>query len=54
MVMTGGVSPESEQAQIVADEVVATLVAGTLANDGELRGGRTAVGRLWATPPKSR
>ena len=37
MVMTGGVSPESEQAQIVADEVVATLVAGTLANDGELR-----------------
>ncbi|MSC07865.1 HAD-IC family P-type ATPase, partial [Lactobacillus rhamnosus] len=37
MVTTGGVSPESEQAQIVADEVVATLVAGTLANDGELR-----------------
>lgn len=37
MVMTGGISPESEQTQIVADEVVATLVAGTLANDGELR-----------------
>ena len=37
MVMTGGVSPESEQAQIVPDDVVAPLVAGTLANDGELR-----------------
>ena len=37
MVLAGGVDPESEQARIMADEVVATLVAGTLANDGELR-----------------
>ncbi|MBT1175845.1 cation-translocating P-type ATPase [Bifidobacterium sp. LC6] len=37
MVMTGGVNPDSEQAKTVADEVVATLLAGTLANDGELR-----------------
>ena len=54
MVMTGGVSPESEQAQIVADgEVVATLVAGTLANDGELReeNGRW---EIVGDPPKSR
>ena len=37
MVMAGGVDPESDQAKTIADEVIATLVAGTLANDGELR-----------------
>ncbi|MBT1171531.1 cation-translocating P-type ATPase [Bifidobacterium sp. SO4] len=37
MVMTGGVSPESDEARTIADEVVATLAAGALANDGELR-----------------
>ncbi|KAB7786468.1 cation-translocating P-type ATPase [Bifidobacterium cebidarum] len=46
MVMTGGVSPDSEQAKTAADEVVATLLAGTLANDGELR--QDANGR-WET-----
>ncbi|MBT1164750.1 cation-translocating P-type ATPase [Bifidobacterium felsineum] len=46
MVMTGGISPDSEQAKTVADEVVATLLAGTLANDGELR--QDANGR-WET-----
>ncbi|PJM76482.1 cation-translocating P-type ATPase [Bifidobacterium felsineum] len=46
MVMAGGISPDSEQAKTVADEVVATLLAGTLANDGELR--QDANGR-WET-----
>lgn len=46
MVMTGGIDPQSEQAKTVADEVVATLLAGTLANDGELR--QDANGR-WET-----
>ncbi|QTB89999.1 cation-translocating P-type ATPase [Bifidobacterium saguini] len=46
MVVTGGISPDSEQAKTVADEVVSTLLAGTLANDGELR--QDANGR-WET-----
>lgn len=46
MVMADGSGSDSEQAQVVADEVVATLLAGTLANDGELR--QDANGR-WET-----
>ena len=46
MVMADGSGSDSEQARVVADEVVATLLAGTLANDGELR--QDANGR-WET-----
>ncbi|TPF83484.1 cation-translocating P-type ATPase [Bifidobacterium sp. UTCIF-36] len=46
MVMADGSGSDSEQARVVADEVVATLLAGTLANDGELR--QNANGR-WET-----
>jgi potassium/sodium efflux P-type ATPase len=37
MVLPDGIALESEQGQAVADEVMTTLAAGTLANDGELR-----------------
>ena len=39
MVLPAGVDGESERGMAIRDEVAATMIAGTLANDGELREG---------------